>query len=79
MKKPLRMVLVSWEDASVDPDTWVGKDDTVKVVMHEQVGWLLELTPRHLLMTCTVSEDMLGSRTRIPRGMVHKITYLKVA
>ena len=75
--KPLRLVRVLWEDASVvDVGTWVDKDDLPPPtpVHFDQVGWLLELTPDHVVLSGCVGADLIGARDRIPLGMVRRIT-----
>lgn len=73
-----KIAIIEWEDASDDENTWVDRADAAApaVVVHRQVGWVLETTKTHVLLTSTISEKLLASRTRIPRGMVRKITYL---
>lgn len=74
-----QLVLVEWEDASDDDDTWLRRTAVPDpdIVVHRQVGWLLEATKTHVLLTSTISDKLLSSRTRIPRGMVRSITTLK--
>lgn len=76
----LKLVVVKWEDASDDEDVWVFRENPAPpaVVVHEQVGFLLELNDKHVLLTSTISEKLMGGRTRIPRAMVRKITYVRM-
>lgn len=74
-----RIALVEWEDASVlDDSTWVDKATAPEpeATVFQQVGWLLAATRKHVVLTCTNGSRLMGARTRIPRGMVRKITYL---
>lgn len=75
-KKPLRLVRVVWEDAgAVDVGPWVQRADlpAVTPVHFDQVGWLLELTAEHVVLSACVGEDLMGPRDRIPLGMVRSI------
>lgn len=75
-------VLVEWEDASVlDNETWVARASApeAKATIFSQVGFLLEDTPEHVVITCTMGDTLMGARTRIPRGMVRSITPLAPA
>lgn len=75
----MRPVLVVWEDASVvDQTTWVDVAGAppVEPVIFSQLGWLLELTPEHVVLTSVTSGSIMGARDRIPRGMVKSITEL---
>lgn len=79
--KPLRLVRVVWEDASVvDDDTWNHKDSLPqpKVIIFDQVGWLMELTAHHVVLSACVGETMISARDRIPAGMVRSITEFSV-
>lgn len=76
------MVLVEWEDASAtDDSTWVDRSSApaMPAVIFQQVGWLLEQTDEHLIMTCALSEKMMAARDRIPAGMVKRIVPLSKA
>lgn len=74
--KPLRLVRVMWEDASViDDGPWVRIDsaESPTPTHFDQVGWLLELTPEHVILSSCVGVDLMGARDRIPTGMVRRI------
>lgn len=68
------LVLVEWEDASAADDGhgWIARKDAVvaEMVTFQQVGWLLEHTAEHVVMTEALSKDLMAPRTRIPVGMV---------
>lgn len=71
-----RLVLVEWEDASVvDDSTWVAKKNMPEAhpIIFQQVGWLLEWTPAHLVMTEAMGDEMMAARNRIPSGMVRSV------
>jgi hypothetical protein len=71
------LVLIHWEDASVvDDDTWVQSHNmpAASPVMFQQVGWLLEMTKEHVVLSACIGADMMSARDRIPRGMVRSIT-----
>lgn len=74
---PLRLVRVLWEDASVVDDNgpWVDRADLKTPTPHvfDQVGWLLELTPQHVILSSAISEELISQRDRIPTGMVRAI------
>ena len=71
-----RLVVVEWEDASiVDEGIWVTRKDAaeVKPVIFQQVGWLLELTETHVVLSSAMNEELMSARDRIPLGMVRSI------
>lgn len=74
-----KIVLVEWEDASMlDTDVWVDKESAPEpeATVFHQVGFLLANTRKHVVLTCTDGKRLMGARTRIPKGMVRKITEL---
>lgn len=74
--KPLRLVRVVWEDASVaDSDTWVTREGlkAPEVIIFQDVGWLLELTPAHIVLSASMGRELMGPRLRIPAGMIRSI------
>ena len=76
MSKPLRLVRVIWEDASiVDDGTWVDRSTTTKpeAIVFDQIGWLMELTSEHVVLSSCVGRTLMGARDRIPAGMVRSI------
>ncbi len=76
MSKPLKLVRVQWEDASVaDDSVWVAKEGLPppEMIVFDQVGYLLELNDSHIVLTSCVGRTMLAARDRIPIGMVRKI------
>jgi hypothetical protein len=76
MNKPMRLVRVVWEDASVaDPDTWVMKEGLKEpeVMIFQDVGWLLDLTADHILLSASMGREIMGPRLRIPAGMIRSI------
>lgn len=82
MDPGLQAVCVVWEDASVlDSETWVDRASMpeAKATIFSQVGFLLEDTKDHIVLTCTMGDRLIGSRTRIPRGMVRSVTPLAPA
>lgn len=77
-----RMVMVEWEDASATDDgTWLERENApvMQPVIFQQVGWLLEQNDQHVVMTCALSDKLMASRDRIPRGMVKRIVGLTSA
>lgn len=75
-KSELRLVRVIWEDASVvDDGTWVSRDGLKKPepVIFDQVGWLWELTPAHVVLCDCAGKELIAPRTRIPLGMVRSM------
>lgn len=43
-------------------------------MIFDQVGWLLELTVDHVVISAVVGEKLIAARDRIPLGMVRTIT-----
>lgn len=77
-----RLVLVEWEDASAtDEHTWLDRETAAPMpaVVFQQVGWLIEQTDSHVILTCALSDKMMAARDRIPAGMVRKIVALSAA
>ncbi len=71
------LVLVVWEDASqVDDSVWVDMKTmpTATAIVFQQVGWLLELTRQHVVLSACLGAEIMSARDRIPRGMVRSIT-----
>jgi hypothetical protein len=76
-----RLVLVEWEDASAtDESTWLARESAPDMppVIFQQVGWLIEQTDAHLILTCALSDKLMAARDRIPAGMVRKIVPLNL-
>lgn len=75
------VVCVVWEDASaMDPGPWVeNKDHSYQPKMFVTVGFLLYDGKDGITITSSWSEDMVAARDRIPRGMIHSLTYLEPA
>lgn len=76
MSQAPRLVLVEWEDASAtDDQTWLARDGAPDMppVIFQQVGWLIEETDAHVILTCALSDKLMAARDRIPRGMVRRI------
>jgi hypothetical protein len=73
------VVAVSWEDASaMDDGAWVAnKDHEYTPKMFISVGFLLYDGADGITLTSAWSEDMVAARDKIPRKMVHSITYLE--
>jgi len=75
MNPPL--VLVTWEDASqVDDTVWVDTATARKAeaIVFRQVGWLLEQTKQHIVLSACMGTEIMSARDRIPMGMVRSIT-----
>lgn len=78
----MRPVLLVWEDASVeDVGPWVDQEDCKPLApkVFHQLGFLLEETPEHVILTHAMEgpgKGLMASRERIPRGMVRSITDL---
>lgn len=78
MTKPLRLVRVIWEDASLVDDSggpWHDRNALAhpEPTLFDQVGWLMELTVDHVLLCSAVGKELISSRDRIPMGMVRSI------
>lgn len=72
----MRLVRVVWEDASVaDSDTWVAREGlkAPEAVIFQDVGWMLELTSAHVVLSASMGRELMGPRLRIPAGMVRSI------
>lgn len=77
----MKLVLVTWEDASQEPGTWVDVDTTEPMVpiIFEQVGFLVCQTPTEIVLTQalqTGGKGLMAARQRIPAGMVRSIAPL---
>ena len=73
---PPILVLVEWEDARVvDDSTWSARTDAAEadLVTFQQVGWLLFRNNRHLVLTSTLSSDIMAARDAIPTATVKRI------
>lgn len=75
----MKVVLLVWEDAAeLDEGPWTFRADakpSAPVIFH-QVGFLFELTPEAVVLTACVGEEQMGTRSRIPMGMVRSLTEL---
>lgn len=79
-KRPPPMVHVEWEDAAcLDSTHWVNPEvsplNYVPVLINT-VGYLLMDSPEVIVVTGSWSENQIGPRDQIPRGMVRKLSYL---
>lgn len=77
----MKLVLVTWEDASEEGGVWVDADspEPLEVVVFNQVGWLWSHTTAEVVLTSTVQDSgkgLMSRRTRIPAGMVRSIVEL---
>ena len=75
----MKLVLCVWEDASdADAGPWVPREGApaVEPVIFHQVGFVVELTADHLLLTHAVSKEQTAIRSRIPAGMVRRLVTL---
>ena len=71
------LVLCVWEDASVvDEHVWANISGAPKAeaIVFQQVGWLLEMTKQHVVLSACLGTEIMSARDRIPRGMVRSIT-----
>lgn len=75
----MKLVRVIWEDASdLDEGPWVhreGMTPSEPTIFH-QVGYLCELTREAVVLTACVGKEHMGTRSRIPSGMVRSIVEL---
>lgn len=72
-------VLCIWEDASeADDGPWVdrGTAPPAEAIIFHQVGFVQSMTSTEVVLTACVGEHQMGSRTRIPAGMVRSIIEL---
>lgn len=75
----MRRVLCVWEDASdADIGPWVDRGTALpaEAIIFHQVGFVLSMTSTEVVLTACVGEHQMGSRTRIPAGMVRSIIEL---
>ena len=73
--KKLDLVEVEWEDTTSDR-RWEGKDNvSVIPAIICNVGWQLQLTKKHILLTSQkdITFQEFAERIRIPRGCVKSI------
>jgi hypothetical protein len=75
----MKIVCVVWEDAAdLDEGPWAMRAEmkpSTPTIFH-QVGYLFELTPEAVVLTACVGEEQMGTRSRIPMGMVRSLTEL---
>lgn len=78
----MKPVLVTWEDASVDPDgPWVDQEacHPMPAKIFQQLGFLLEDSDECIVLTHAMEgpgKGLMASRERIPRGMVRSVIFL---
>ena len=74
--EPPLLVLVEWDDTKVvDSGTWADRHGAIeaKPERFQQVGWLLERTATELVLTSTLSHDIMAPRDCIPMGVVRSV------
>lgn len=72
----LRLVRVIWEDASVlDDGPWADRVGLkpAEATIFDQVGWLMEMTNDHVVLSACIGRTLISPRDRIPMGMVKSI------
>jgi hypothetical protein len=75
----MKIALVVWEDASeADAGPWVDRSTAppAEPIVFHQVGFICSITSTEVVLTACVGEHQMGTRTRIPAGMVRQITEL---
>lgn len=74
------LVVVLWEDATtLDVGPWAeNKEHKYAPKLFTSVGFLLFEGPEGVILTSTWSVDTVATRDQVPRGMIRKITRLKV-
>jgi hypothetical protein len=74
------LVVVEWEDATLlDMEAWAPNKDHKYAPKHfHSVGFLLYDGKEGIILTSAWSVDTVAARDQIPRGMVRKVTRLKV-
>lgn len=73
---PPLLVLVEWVDTKVvDDDTWTHRASAREAApeVFQQVGWLLERTAAQIVLTSTLSHDLMSARDCIPTAVVRSI------
>lgn len=79
---PPLLVLVEWEDTRVvDDDTWTHRAGAKAAApeVFQQVGWLLERDARQIVLTATLSHDLMSQRDCIPTAVVRSIVAFDTA
>ena len=77
----MQPVLVIWEDAyEADDSVWVERGETpdkLEACLVHQVGYLVSADDSHVVLTSRFTDDLIGPRFVIPRGMVVSMTNLQ--
>ena len=78
----MQLVYIEWDDAStVDAETgWVWREGAppAEPRIFRQVGFITELTDRHIVLTCAYDESQMAPRSRIPLGMVRRMVRIDI-
>lgn len=77
--RKLHLVEVEWEDTTSDR-RWEGEDDvSVNPAIIRNVGWQLQSTKKHILLTSQkdIVHKEYADRIRIPRGCIRGIRRLE--
>lgn len=75
----MRLVKVIWEDAcEVDGTPWafVAEDEIYESKLVTQVGYVVQETDKHIVLTHALTTDQVARRNLIPRGMVKEVIEL---
>jgi hypothetical protein len=77
MKHP-SLVLVEWDDASADSETWHDRAETADFDLAKcrSVGWLVSKSAARLVLVACMADDQCGRRTAIPAGSVTRMVEL---
>ena len=74
----MRLIKVTWEDAcELDGSPWIFNEevqaDSCVVV---QVGFVLEDTDKHIVLTHSYTRDQVARRNLVPKGMITELIEL---
>ena len=75
----MKPVVVVWEDAcDLDDAPWNEHDDNFiyEPVLVEQVGYILYDGPEGIVLTNAYYDEIVGTRSQIPRGMIREVKEL---
>jgi hypothetical protein len=79
MNEAYPLVLIEWDDAEVSNEWEVIPDgEELDEALVQTAGFLAKETAKYYWIASTLSENHANARTKVPKGMVVSIKYLKV-
>ena len=79
MNEEYPLVLIEWDDAEVSNE-WevIPEGEELDEALVQTVGFLAKETNKYYWIASTLSENHANARTKVPKGMVKSLKYLKV-